>query len=160
MRRVAVALLLTVPFLLAVPRAALASKPTHQKIPVDETIPDFVDCAFPVEIHIRGIENLIIWTAADGTVRQFAGFATGRATLTNLDTGTSRSFDVSGPGHFTFGPNGEFRLMGTGAWISFLEDPPGITRSVGRFVIAVDAAGNETFTKSGPTFDLCAAVAG
>ena len=28
-----------------------------------------------------------------------------------------------------------------------------------RFVVAIDAEGNETFTKSGPVFDLCAALA-
>ncbi len=159
MRRVVVAVLLAVPLLLAGPQA-LAATPAIQKTPVDVTVPDFVDCAFPVEIHITGIDNRITWTMPDGTVRQFAAFPTGRATLTNLDSEKAITVNIAGPAHFTFGPHGEFRLMGTGAWISFLEDPPGITRSVGRFVVAIDAAGNETFTKSGPTFDLCAALAG
>jgi hypothetical protein len=153
-RLTTVFLAMLLPFLF-VPRA-FAGKPTIVKTPVDEIIDDDVDCAFPVEIHIAGTDLSITWTDSNGTVRMFEGFSGGYADLTDLDSGATLRVAISGPAHVTYFQDGSFELVGTGSWISFLEDPPGITQPIGRFVFFVDSEGNSTYQAVGRQVDLCA----
>ena len=83
------------------------------------------------------------------------------ATLTNLDTGTSITVSLAGPGHTTFGADGSVTLVGTGPTLFFLlQGNPGITLLNGRSVLTIDSQGNLTFSSVGGTRDLCAELAG
>jgi hypothetical protein len=52
--------------------------------------------------------------------------------------------------------------VGTGPTLFFLlfQGNPGITLLNGRFVLSIDAEGNQTFSSVGATRDLCAELAG
>jgi len=73
-----------------------------------------------------------------------------KATLTSLDTGTTTTVNISGPGRGTFVENDDgtatFTLVGTGNWLVFnVDDPSDPIRLVsGRFTITetYDADGN------------------
>lgn len=93
-----------------------------------------------------------------GNVYEFHAFGGGFTTLTNLDTAKSITFNISGPGRFTFGKDGSFRLTGTGTSLFAQEATPGIQWFKGRFDLQIDAAGNETFTTTGTFVDVCAAL--
>ena len=84
-----------------------------------------------------------------------------KATLTSLDTGTSTTVNISGPGRSTFVKNEDgsatFTLVGTGNWLVFNVDDPSdpIKLVSGRFTITetYDADGNlasseEDFSKA------------
>ena len=158
MKRLLVVSLLALASLVFVP-SALSDPPTIQTFPIDATILDTADCAFPVQIDIAGTDLEI--TSASGD-RVFDAFPQSTATLTNLDTERSITVSIAGPGHTTFGADGSFTLVGTGPTLFFFvpELFPGITQFNGRFVITVDAEGNLTFSHVGETRDLCAELAG
>ena len=143
--------------LVAVP-SALSGKPTFERTEVDLTIPDTVDCAFPVEVRIVGTDTAITRTIG-GDVHEFHSFGGGHATVTNLLTHASVTVNIAGPGHLTFGADGSFKIVGTGTSIFFFEDTPGITWVLGKWTFAVDAGGHESSSVIGTTRDLCAAVA-
>ena len=116
--------------------------------------------SFPVGVHIKGTDTAIIRTTALGDVHEFHAFGGGFATLTNLDSQQSITFNISGPGRFTFGADGSFRLVGTGTALFAEEGTPGIQWFKGRFDLMIDAQGNETFTTAGTFKDMCTALAG
>lgn len=161
MRRLVLVLALTFPFLVAAP-SAQAGKPTHERLPNNAT---FVDdsCGFPVRFEQTGSLVRITWTAADGSVRVKEAYPQLKATLTNLATGRSITVNIAGPAHISEGADGSFSLIGTGSWFwPFHPDTgaPGLFLTSGRFVFAVDPAGNESFGRSGRIVDLCARLAG
>ena len=157
MKRLILVSLVLLASLAAVP-SALSGRPTIERTQVDEIIPDFVDCAFPVEIHIIGTDTAITRTVG-GDIHEFHAFGGGFATVTNVITHTSVTVNIAGPGHLTFGADGSFSIAGTGTAIFFFEETPGIEWVLGRWVFAIDAAGNESFTLKGTSRDLCAEVA-
>jgi hypothetical protein len=157
MKRLIVITLFALASLVIVP-SALSAAPTIQRFPIDATFPDVVDCAFPVQIHVVGTDVEI--TSGN---RVFDALPQGTATLTNLDTGTSITVSVAGPGRTTFGADGSVTFVGTGPTLFFDLSPlgnPGITLLNGRFVLSIDAQGNRTFSSVGTTRDLCAELAG
>jgi hypothetical protein len=157
MKRLVVISLLALASLVLVP-SALSDPPTIQRFPIDATSFDYVDCAFPVQIDIVGTDLEI--TSGN---RVFDAFPQSRATLTNLDTGTSTTVSIAGPGHTTLGADGSVTLVGTGPTLFWLTTPPilhGITLLDGRFVLTIDSQGNLTFSSVGGTRDLCAELAG
>jgi hypothetical protein len=159
MKRLLVISLFALASLLLVP-SALSDPPTIQTFPIDATFLDTVDCAFPVQIDIAGTDLEI--TSASGD-RVFDAFPNSRATLTNLDTGTSLTVNIAGPSHTTIGADGSITFVGTGTALFFLQfrGNPGITFFIGRFVLTFDAQGNETsFSTVGTSRDLCAELAG
>jgi hypothetical protein len=162
MKRLSVALLLTLPALLLAAPSALAAPPTHQTETVDEV---FVDetCGFPVEVHLTGALITIQWVNKDGSLRTFQASPQGKATLTNLNTGKSITINISGPAHITDNPDGSFTLVGTGLW-GWEHNPeteePGLFVTAGRFVLSVDAEGNASFQIVGQITDLCQELAG
>jgi hypothetical protein len=137
--------------------SALSTAPTIQRFPIDATFLDEVDCAFPVQIDVVGTDLQI--TSGD---RVFDAFPNSRATVTNLGTGTSITVSIAGPGHTTFGADGSVTLVGTGPTLFFFlfQGNPAITLLNGRFVLTIDAQGNQTFSSHGATRDLCAELAG
>jgi hypothetical protein len=60
------------------------------------------------------------------------------------------------------GADGSVTLVGTGPTLFFIlfQGNPGITLLNGRFVLSIDAEGNQTFSSVGATRDLCAELAG
>lgn len=161
MKRPAVVLLLTLLALVAAASSALAAKPTHERIPIDDV---FVDesCGFPVEIHQTGFLIAKEWVDEDGTIRRFEAYPQLKATHTNLVTGESIRVNISGPAHITERPDGSFTLVGTGNWgwdVHPDTGEPGLFLTSGRFVFSVDAQGNESFSRVGRLTDLCAKLA-
>jgi hypothetical protein len=156
MKRLFVVSLFALASLVLVP-SALSDPPTIQRFPIDATFFDDVDCAFPVQIDIAGTDLQI--TSGD---RVFDAFPQSTATLTNLDTATSITVSIAGPGHTTFGADGSVTLVGTGPTLFFLgfQGNPAITLLNGRFVLTIDSQGNQTFSSVGGTRDLCAELAG
>jgi hypothetical protein len=161
MKRLGVVLLLTFLALVVAAPSALAAKPTHERIPADF---DGVDetCGFPVEIHQTGFLIAIQWVDADGSLRRIEAYPQLKATFTNPTTGERITVNVAGPAHIAESPDGSFTLVGTGNWI-WGNHPdtgtPGTFLLSGRFVLSVDAQGNESFRSVGRFVDLCAELA-
>jgi hypothetical protein len=162
MKRLAAALLLTLLALVATAPSALAAKPTHERTPVDDVFVDEDSCDFAVEIHTTGFILAIEWVDEDGSLRRFEAYPQLRATYTNLVTGESIKVNISGPAHITESPDGSLTLVGTGDW-SWDVHPdtgePGLFLTSGRFVLSIDAQGNESFQRVGRITDLCAKLA-
>jgi hypothetical protein len=157
MRRLVVVSFIALAALVLAP-GALSSPPTITRTPIDLTVVDDVDCGFPVEIHIVGTQ-LTILSTVQGDLREFDAFPNSRATLTNLDTGTTITASIAGPGHITLGADGSFTFVGTGPTLFFFGENPGITSFDGRYFVSFDAQGNLTFSMVGATRDLCAELA-
>jgi hypothetical protein len=137
---------------------ASAAAPDISKTEVDFTFIDSVDCDFDVAVHIKGTDTAVT-RVVQGDVYDFHAFGGGFTTLTNLDSEKSITFNISGPGTFTFGSDGSFRLVGRGTSLFSEEEEPGIQWFMGRWDLFIDAEGNETFTTTGEFKDMCAALA-
>jgi len=138
--------------------AAFAAQPTIQRSQGE--IRDVVDsCGFPVQFDITGKVVDIAYTDALGNFYDFEAAPQDKETMTNLVTGKTVVVNVSGPGHYTFGADGSFTLVGTGLWSWNNRDPatlaPGMFLTEGRFVLSISASGVRTFTSTGPTINLC-----
>jgi hypothetical protein len=161
MKRLAIALLLTLPALLLAAPSAQAAPPTHQKEVIDDTSVD-QSCGFPIQIHNTGFIITIQWVTPDGTIRTFVAAPQAKATLTNLSTGKTITVNLSGPAHITDNPDGSLTFVGTGLW-GWGHNPnteePGQFLTAGRFVFSIDAAGNESFQRTGQLTDLCQELA-
>jgi hypothetical protein len=161
MKRLALALLLTLPALLLAAPSAQAAPPTHHTEAIDDT---FIDesCGFPLQIHDTGIIIIIEWVRPDGTIRTFLAAPEVETTMTNLSTGKSITVRFSGPAHITDNPDGSFTLVGTGLW-GWGHNPetgePGQFLTSGRFELSFDAAGNESFQIVGQITNLCQELA-
>jgi hypothetical protein len=105
-------------------------------------------CPFDVLAHAWGDTQLIMFVDADGN--PVRGISTGQffVTLTNVDSGTSRTFAIPGPSFFD--ATGTL-VHGTGTWLTFTAD--------GEFVLAagsMNLAPDSTLLGiSGRTFDVC-----
>jgi hypothetical protein len=142
---------------LAVVPTALSDPPTITRNPIDATLFDTTDCAFPVQIDLAGADLEI--TSASGQ-RIFDAFPQGRATLTNLATLKSITVSLAGTGHTSIGSDGSVTIVGAGPSLIFAFPLyPGITLLSGRLVLAFDAQGNPTFSSVGRARDLCAELA-
>ena len=164
MKRLAVALLLTLAAVVAAAPSAQAAPPTHDRVPIDET--PFIDpesCAFPVQGQASGVMLVIEWVDEDGTTRRFEGFPQARLTLTNLSTGKSITVNTAGSFHLTENPDGSLTAAGTGNWgfpFDLETGEPGfLLLYSGRWVFSIDAQGNESFRFDGRVIDLCAELA-
>jgi hypothetical protein len=161
MKRRIVVLLLTLLALVITAPSAQAAPPTHERLSADF---DGVDetCGFPVEIHQTGFIIAIQWVDEDGSLRRIEAYPQLKAPFTNPATGESIRVNIAGPAHITESPDGSFTLVGTGNWI-WGNHPqtgePGTFLLSGRFVLSVDAQGNESFRSVGRFVDLCAELA-
>jgi hypothetical protein len=126
---------------------------------------------FDVLIEFVDFNQYIIrsTTAPDGTVTlRIAGRA--RATVTNLVTLESVSFNISGPGTLTINPDGSFSgdLAGPNLLWTAKEnllnfpDVPTVSYTTGHITFAVDASGQTTsyqLTGGARQTDVCAVLA-
>jgi hypothetical protein len=161
MKRLAVALALTLPMLVAAAPSALAAKPTHERRPVDPTPFTDTSCGFPVQIQSVGYIDTTQWVDASGTIRTFQTFPQAKNILTNLDTGTTITVNVAGPLQITETPD-TFKIVGVGTsfWFTHpVTDEPGLFQGAGRFVFFIDAAGNASFQIVGQIKSLCPRLA-
>jgi hypothetical protein len=102
MKRLVALLLLTLLALVAAAPSALAAKPTHERVAVDDVVVDEL-CGFPVKVHTTGVVLAIEWVDEDGSLRRFEAYPQFRSTYTNLDTGKSIKVNIAGPAHITEG---------------------------------------------------------
>jgi hypothetical protein len=133
--------------LMATPAAA--NRPTFIRGSAEFDIPFGSEiCGFAINAHIRTKAQTVIFVDRAGD--PVRGLSTGQlfATLTNLDTGFSRTFAIPGPSFFD--ATGTL-VRGTGTWLTFEAD--------GTFVLA---AGNMDMDPVGTilgirgrTFDVC-----
>jgi hypothetical protein len=160
--RIALAAVVAALSLAAVAPAAIAGKPTIQRMPFED---HFVaqSCGFPVQVDAIGTVVDISSTDALGNVHFFEAAPQAKLTLTNLVTGKTIIVNNSGPGDVTFGADGSFTQVGTGGWGWVGRNPttlvPGMFLTQGRFVLSFSASGVRTFTLTGTTTDLCAQLA-
>jgi hypothetical protein len=160
MKRLAVALLATI-FLVLMASPAMAAKPTHTRTPFDQS---FVDrsCGFRVGVRFVGFTVDIQWTDANGDVRDFQAYPQAKQVLTNLATGNTITTNLAGPQHLTVGADGSLTMIGTGNWgwpFNPKTDAPGIYLTAGRWVFAIDAQGNASFSIVGRIVNLCPRLA-
>jgi hypothetical protein len=124
-------------------------------------------CTFDVLIHseFEGIDRVFVDENGSFVRNVFTANGGGTQTLTNLDTGSSLTVHIPGPGFFRVNADGTATMTGTGPWTWFgplpLSDAPGIFLLRGKFVISFDDQGNVVdYTRQGPEpVDLCAQLA-
>jgi hypothetical protein len=157
-------IVLAAPALAADPRIPLTADPVP--LPAADYCQDF-----DARIDFVDFNQYIIrqTTAPDGTVTlRIAGRA--RATVTNLETGESVSFNISGPGTLVFNPDGSFSGNLAGPNLLFTKDEnlanfpnvPTVSYTTGRVTFSVDASGQTTsYTLAGGArqTDVCALLA-
>lgn len=149
MKRFALVLLLTLPFMTA--RAAYADKPTIERFPIDD---EFVDdsCGFAVDVQVTGIALVISYTDDEGVYHELDAYPQARVVFTNVETGEAVTESISGPGKLTIHPDGSFTLFGSGNWVwggNPETGDPGWFLVQGRFVQSIDAEGNYSWSLLG-----------
>lgn len=150
---------------LSVAQAALAVHPTIQHIPFNDTITDS-RCGFAVTVQQSGIIVDISYTDSQGAFHDFEASPQIKSVMTNVSTGKTITVNFSGPGNFTFNPDGSLEIVGTGNWV--WGHDPNINQSVegsgwfhttGRFIVFIDVSGVETNTLTGTVTNLCSELA-
>jgi hypothetical protein len=121
-------------------------------------------CQSPVTISYINNEVLTETTLSDGTViDSFRGVAF--ATVTNDKTGKSLTFTISGPGSYTYAPDGSFLIDATGPnllWTTVANSYRGVPQlnyTNGHAQVSVNSSGLTTsFRLDGRFTDVCAAL--
>jgi hypothetical protein len=159
-------LALAAPALAVDPRVPVPLGPNPFTLPAGDYCQDF-----DVQIKLVDFNQYIIrsTTAPDGTVTlRIAGRA--RATVTNVVTGESVSFNISGPGTLTMNPDGSFSGDLAGPNLLFtarsnllnFPDVPTVSYTTGHVTFAVDASGQTTsyeLAGGARQTDVCAVLA-
>jgi hypothetical protein len=105
-------------------------------------------CSFDVLAHARGDTQLIVFVDGSGTPTRAISTGQFFVTLTNVDSGFSRTFAIPGPSFFD--ATGTL-VHGTGTWLTITAN--------GAFVLAagnMDLAPDSTLLSiRGRTFDVC-----
>lgn len=122
-------------------------------------------CLFPARVDYVVKQRAQESTNPDGSMVRVTGYAS--ATVTNLSTGKSLTYQVSGPGVWTSFSDGAFAFDGGGVglfWTEYknsFEDVPQLNYTKGHVQFHVDADGLTTsYQLSGSSTDVCAALAG
>jgi hypothetical protein len=122
-------------------------------------------CSFPVRIVQAAIKAPVETPGPDGsTVFTFRGFGT--ATVTNLATGKTLKFNISGPGSVTSFPDNSFTIDASGPNLLYTtvenSQPAGVLQlayTTGHVQVSVDENGQTTSYKlNGRSTDVCAAL--
>jgi len=144
--------------------AALAAKPTIQRIPFELHYVNTA-CGFPVQLDAVGTIVDISYTDELGNFHDFEAAPQFKQTMTNIATGKKLVVNIAGPADFTFGADGSFTEVGTGNSTWNGGDPrtlgatPGIFLSKGRFVFSISASGVKSWTINGTVTNLCPQLA-
>jgi hypothetical protein len=165
--RAALATLLVSVAALALAAPARAADPRVPLTAPDATLSGYCN-GFDVSVVFSRYNQYVIRqsTAPDGTTTsQIAGHAT--ATVTNLSTGKSVSYNVSGPGRVVSYPNGAFTVDAAGPnllWTlpeNSASGVPAISYTTGHVTFAVDASGKTiSYSLAGGArqVDVCAVL--
>src|SRR5689334_22121613 len=122
-------------------------------------------CPFPVKVvEVSQQKAVKSTTLPDGTtVTSFTGHAT--ATVTNENTNTSLTYNISGPGTVTAHPDGSFAVDAGGPnlfWTTVSNSYSGVPQlsyTTGRLQFSVNKSGKTTsYSLSGNRTDVCAAL--
>jgi hypothetical protein len=137
------------------PRISAIGKPTRSPVPFETIeLPAGGFCSFAVLVEIPE-HNVIAKTFPPEPNGDVVQLSTGRlvARYTNLSTGTSITYNISGPTRVTFHADGSvtLELPGPQGFISFI--------NWGRMVVEFSPDGVLTIVKQvGHTEDICAAL--
>jgi hypothetical protein len=137
--------------------------PEEPPPPVTYPAGELCDFDLLFEDILNTSHSLSFPVADDGTQRVLFG---GRilVRLTNLETGVSRVYNVSGPGTFTFGDS--LIVKGQGPWLLYFfegdADGPGIWYTRGRIRLEVDLETGHIISAKRPpnTIDVCEQLGG
>jgi hypothetical protein len=110
-------------------------------------------------------QHIIRQTTVDGvTTLMITGHA--KATVTNLSTGESVTYNISGPGTVVLFPDGAFSIDAHGPnllWTTVANSFPGvptISYTTGHVTVFVDPTGQTTsYSLAGRRTDVCAVLA-
>ncbi len=136
---------------------ASAGPPTREPLPTPN---DFTisDCGFDILSHVL-VNNEVQTTFfdKDGNVVRQLVTGTLKARLTNVATDESIDLNISGPGTYTFPPDGSVDLVGTGGWLNGFTNRPGeVLFSKGRFEATFPPDGSFLLTDPAPIeIDMC-----
>jgi hypothetical protein len=130
---------------------AIAARPETHRMHVDDTFLSRIseDCGYDVLLHLEGTITVTDFTNRDGTVtRTLVTYPALFFTFINAATGeavTSRSPDVE---HYRYNDDGSLTLTVTGLVMHVVVPGEGVQAAqAGRFVVTIDADGNETVTE-------------
>lgn len=143
---------------LAVAAPAQAAAPVHERVAVDDTV-TFDFCGFPVEENLEGTLQFTSWFDESGNRTRETVTAPGlRITWTNADTGASVSSANPFVVHKTDNSDGSVTIMFTGlGWV--MNGGGKAYVSSGHAVLVFSESGVEPLAASGPSADLCEALA-
>jgi hypothetical protein len=115
---------------------AFAAQPEIKRTVVDDTFTVDDVCAFPLEVHVEGIErDALYYDQAGNLVQVIATFPRLRVTLTNLETGESLSFPSPSVATTKINPDGSYTVTVTGLSDRLVVPGQGaVAMDVGRFV--------------------------
>jgi hypothetical protein len=158
MRRVLIVLITLATFVLVTAGPAAAVPPTHEPVPTPD---DFIisDCGFDILLHALVNEEILttFFDQEGNVVRQHIS-GTLKIRLTNVETGETQDLNISGPGTYTFPPDGSVLLVGTGEWLwAGLSNRPGeLLFTKGRFELTFTPEGEAILTDPAPNeTDMC-----
>lgn len=140
---------------------ASATKP----IRFGEPQPTFVSTcgSFDVLIELEGTEWFTLLLDRDGNVTRVIGtYPQSKATVTNLDTGTSISFNLAGPLHVDVTADGDaYRMVGPWLvdWNPVTDEPGGWYLARGQISFTETADRFSDYSFHGTSIDICATLA-
>jgi hypothetical protein len=151
---------LTVSVALSVTPRASASKPAREIITGQPEVVITDQCAFPVLLHVDGIEIITTFTDKAGDpVKQIVAFPANMLTLTNLESGTSVTLVGTGSSQLRAESGGvvSARAMGHGPFApNPITEEPGIWYLSGQGKATLDSQGNVlSVDLAGRLVDLC-----
>jgi hypothetical protein len=152
MRRVLISLVTLVVFIFVTAGPAAAVPPTHEPVPTPD---DFIvsDCGFDLLFHaIAWRLEITTYFDQEGNIVRLHTSGAAKIRLTNVGTGESEDLNISGPGTYTFPPDGSVLLVGTGKWIYWgLSNRPGeVLFTSGRFEVITTPEGEAILTDPAP----------
>ena len=145
----------------AAPPIDMRPQPLTQPLEGTDTAGNNGYCPFPV--FIEGINNQLFHEGSNGN--QFTGFIS--VNVTNVDTGKTQKFNISGPGTVTGAPDGSFTIDAKGhnlLWTTVANSQPAgvlqLAYTTGHVQVSVAADGRTTdYQLSGKSTDVCKLLA-
>jgi hypothetical protein len=159
MRRIVILVAVAIVTSLAVAvTLARAAAPLHESVAIDDTF-TFDDCGFTLEEHDVGTLDFLTWYDDSGNRTRGIVTAPGmKITWTNLATGASVTSQNPFVVHRRFNSDGSITIAFTGLVFALPGGGKAYVNS-GREVIVFSNGLVEPVSSSGPSADLCAALA-
>ena len=130
---------------------AMAAQPDRFRVHVDDTFPSRTSeaCGFDILLHLQGTITSTDFVNRDGTVtRSLVTYPGLFFTFSNAATGKSVTSRSPDPEHYRWNADGGLTLTVTGLVMHLVVPGQGVQAAqAGRFVITIDADGNETVSE-------------